>query len=79
MALQSLAANGAGTDVDAATVALVAGLVVLYLLPIIIAAARNCAAVGRVARLDLHLGWTGIGWLAALVIACSSPTRVRAQ
>jgi len=45
----------------------VVALVCLYLLPSLIAAARG---VHGVARLNLLAGWTGVGWVLALVRAC---------
>lgn len=36
----------------------------LYLLPTLIAAARNCRHADAIFALNLLLGWTVIGWLA---------------
>jgi len=44
-------------------------ILAVYLIPSIIAAVRNHREVGAVFRLNLFLGWTFIGWLAALVWA----------
>lgn len=41
----------------------------VYLLPLIIALARKVPA-GGVAAMNILLGWTGLGWLVALVMAC---------
>jgi Superinfection immunity protein len=41
----------------------------IYLLPLIIALARKVPA-GDVAAMNILLGWTGVGWLVALVMAC---------
>lgn len=79
MRLHSVAATDPGTRLDVATVMLIVSLVALYLLPIIIATARDCVGVRQVARLDVRLGWTGIGWIAALVVACTSPPRARTR
>lgn len=51
----------------------VAGAVLLYLLPWLIARARghhNCTAIGL---LNLFLGWTVAGWLAALIWSVTNP------
>lgn len=46
----------------------------LYFLPSLIAAARQTHNAVGVFLLNLFLGWTGIGWIIALIIAlCSSP------
>jgi hypothetical protein len=45
----------------------------LYFLPSLIAAARQTHNAIGVFLLNLFLGWTGIGWILALIIAvCSS-------
>lgn len=46
----------------------------LYFLPSLIAAARQTHNAVGVFLLNLFLGWTGIGWIIAFIIAiCSSP------
>lgn len=46
----------------------------LYFLPSLIAAARQTHNAVGIFLLNLFLGWTGIGWIIALIIAvCSSP------
>jgi Superinfection immunity protein len=40
-----------------------------WFMPLIIAALYKLPHQGRIAVLSLALGWTGVGWLAALVIA----------
>ena len=46
----------------------------LYFLPSLIAVARHTHNSTGIFLLNLFLGWTGIGWIIALVIAlCSSP------
>ena len=45
----------------------------LYFLPIIIAARRKSPKLTAIVILSILLGWTGIGWLAALVLALTSP------
>lgn len=46
----------------------------LYLLPWAIAATRSKSNVGMIAVLNIFLGWTAIGWIVALVMACMSDT-----
>ena len=46
----------------------------LYFLPSLIAAARQTHNAVGIFVLNLLLGWTGIDWIIALIIAiCSSP------
>ncbi len=45
----------------------------LYLLPVLIGWARQVPGLGRLAVLDVMLGWTGIGWLLALLTALRRP------
>ncbi|SDU82459.1 Superinfection immunity protein [Microlunatus sagamiharensis] len=44
----------------------------LYLLPWAVAATRNRSNVAATALINLFLGWTVIGWVVALVMACGS-------
>jgi hypothetical protein len=55
----------------------VAALVALYVVPTVVAFARGCWNVHRVVRVNLVYGWTGIGWLAALIAACTGPKPAR--
>ena len=41
----------------------------LYLLPVLIGCARRVPGIGAVAVIDILLGWTLIGWVAALAMA----------
>jgi hypothetical protein len=48
--------------------------IALYFLPAIIAAARHTHNTIGILLLNLFLGWTGIGWFVALIMAvCSAP------
>jgi hypothetical protein len=49
--------------------AMIIGSAGLYLLPLIIAAARRAPDLAAVALLDILLGWTFAGWVVALVLA----------
>jgi threonine/homoserine/homoserine lactone efflux protein len=51
---------------------------VLAFLPSIIAVIRHNHATGRIFLLNLLLGWTGIGWIVALVWACTGERRFHA-
>ena len=45
---------------------------VVDFLPTIIAALRSTATTGQVFLINLLLGWSLIGWIVALVMACAS-------
>ena len=47
----------------------------LYFLPIIIANSRKSSNTTAIILLNLFLGWTIIGWIAALIWACSSGSK----
>ena len=51
-------------------------LVLLFFLPTFIAVGRDVVARGQVIALNLLLGWTGAGWVCALVLALG-PKRPR--
>lgn len=53
--------------------ALIAGLLVLYVLPSVIGAIRNVEGLGWL--IVVNLIPTGIGWLAAMVMAFALPRR----
>src|SRR5690606_3765957 len=47
-----------------------------YMLPWAIAATRHKQNTGTIALLNLLLGWTGVGWIITLVMAClADPVR----
>lgn len=46
--------------------------IVLYFIPTIITMCRGTNNGMKVFIVNLLLGWTGIGWLWALVMACKS-------
>ena len=60
------------------TVTVLAGIVMAsaacYLLPVLIGYARHVADIGAVAVINILLGWTLIGWVAALAMALRSVT-----
>jgi len=49
----------------------------VYLAPFTVAASRGHPRVHRILALNLALGWTGFGWVAALVWACPPRRRRR--
>jgi hypothetical protein len=48
------------------------GSAALYLLPLLIAIARRAPDLGVVAVVNIALGWTFVGWVAALALAVRS-------
>ena len=56
----------------------VAGLS-FYLLPTIVAMNRKVANSAGIVLLNIFLGWTLLGWVGALIWACSAETRLQAQ
>ena len=67
----------AAAPLSPSDVLLVVALVALYMVPTVVALARGCWNAPRVVRVNLVYGWTGIGWLAALVAACTGSRKVR--
>ncbi|HWG19343.1 MAG TPA: superinfection immunity protein [Terracidiphilus sp.] len=45
----------------------------LYFLPSFIASARHVSCRGGIVLLNLFLGWTFFGWVAALIWAIAAP------
>jgi Superinfection immunity protein len=52
-----------------------AGSAALYLLPLLIGCARRAPDIGAVAAINILLGWTLLGWAAALAMALRSAAR----
>lgn len=48
-------------------------LIALYCLPTIVAGGRHLPQTAGIAMLNLFLGWTFIGWVAALIWAITAP------
>lgn len=44
----------------------------LYFLPTVIAGARGHHQLGAIAVIDIFLGWTFLGWVVALAMACGA-------
>jgi hypothetical protein len=49
--------------------------IALYFLPIIIAAIRHSKSMVGIVLLNVLGGWTGIGWIIALIWACVGETK----
>jgi hypothetical protein len=47
-------------------------LLAAYFLPTLVAAARSVPNLGSVAVVNVFLGWTFVGWVVALAMACRS-------
>ena len=45
----------------------------IYFMPLLIAAIRGHRQTLAIGVLNLFTGWTAIGWIAALVWACTNP------
>jgi ABC-type transport system involved in cytochrome c biogenesis permease component len=50
---------------------------VIYFVPLIVALVRHHRQSLAIGVLNVFLGWSGIGWVAALVWACTSDTERR--
>lgn len=61
-----------GKPVQATTAWIVAICTLGYMLPWAIAATRGKSNTAAIGWLNLLLGWTGVGWLVALVMACTA-------
>lgn len=51
---------------------LVVSLLILYFLPTVIAGCRHHHQLGAIVVVNLFLGWTGLGWIVALAMACGA-------
>jgi hypothetical protein len=52
-------------------------LIGLYFVPTIVAIARKVSDQGSVVVINLFLGWTLVGWVVALAMACRTSKLVR--
>lgn len=48
---------------------------ILYFVPTIVVMCRQTPNGLKVFAVNLLLGWTGIGWLVALIMACKTRSR----
>src|SRR4051794_20434974 len=73
---QQIGSNGMDYGQGFAAVALVIGL---YFAPLIIAALRHADAVSSIALVNIFFGWSGAGWLWALIWALCGKTEEVAE
>ena len=52
-------------------------LVAIYAIPIIVAYKRNHPNRMAITVLTIFLGWTFLGWIGALVWACTNPSNMQ--
>jgi hypothetical protein len=52
-------------------------VLVMYFLPSVVAVARKVTHQGSVIVINVFLGWTFIGWVVALAMACSTSRVLR--
>lgn len=57
------------------TVVLIALAVSVYFAPSIVAGCRNHHQGGAILVINVFLGWTFVGWVVALAMACSAVRR----
>lgn len=62
-------ASSSGGGAAAALLVVIVGIG-LYFLPTIIAVARKVTNQGSVLVINFFLGWTFVGWVVALAMAC---------
>lgn len=64
--------DGAGASFGA----FIVGIVTAYWLPTLVAYLRQMSNVAPIALVNGLLGWSGVGWVVALVMACSQRVTV---
>jgi hypothetical protein len=67
-----------GNTAEVVAAWIIAALTLGYMLPWAIAATRGKSNSGAIALVDLFAGWTLVGWIAALVMACGAHQPVMA-
>ncbi|PYF05060.1 T4 superinfection immunity protein [Rhodopseudomonas faecalis] len=70
-----------GEQIEAWIVGLVIGFAIfgVYFLPTIVAARRGAERTSAIAALNILVGWTFLGWVAAFVWALADRTAPKAQ
>ena len=61
-----------GKPIQATTAWVIAVCTLGYMLPWAVAATRGKSNAGAIGWINLLLGWTLIGWIVALVMACGA-------
>lgn len=69
-------ASSSGGGAGAAVFLLIIGIG-FYFLPTIVAVTRKVTNTGSVAVINFFLGWTMIGWVVALAMACRTSQLTR--
>jgi hypothetical protein len=70
-----LASSSVGGAIGAILIFII--VIGLYFLPSIVAVARKVTNQGSVAVINFFLGWTLVGWVVALAMACRTSSLVR--
>ena len=52
---------------------------VMYFVPAIIASSRKHKNTGAITALNIFAGWSGIGWIGALVWACTNNVEKKSE
>jgi hypothetical protein len=71
--LQELSQRIAGNEIPAILLALV--FLFAYFMPVLVAVLRRHRYIGSIGAVTLALGWTGLGWLAAMIWAVNRDIR----
>ena len=76
--MNSLAASGTDAGSVVATVFFIVVAIVAYWVPTIVALIRRSEIpnVGSIVVINLFAGWTLVGWVIALAMACRSSVRM---
>ncbi len=72
MGVASVAATRDASRVSYDDVQLLLLLALAYFAPLCVAAARHHHQLGAIAVVTVLLGWTFVGWVVALAMACSA-------
>jgi hypothetical protein len=64
-----IAASQSGAAALGESAFILLGLII-YMIPAIVAITRKVPNIGAVVMIDVFLGWTLVGWVAALAMSC---------
>jgi hypothetical protein len=70
--MTQIISDKSGKPIQATTAWIIAVVTLGYMLPWAVAATRGKSNAGAIGWLNLLLGWTGVGWIVALVMACTT-------